>query len=326
VEVGGAGTLWVIDGDITEFAVGAVISDDDVEGRMWSQVASAIKRAAAEDVEQRSMRDRPYRLGDAWETHSGGLEDVETIIHVALMDRLGNTDIDYVERCVRNALAIAAERRLTSVALATIGTSPHGVQPDQWFDRVARVAVEHLYRPDGKAAEVAILVVLYQPRSFRDDFDRFDSAARLTAAAYEEASSPARQDSILKHAARTESEEIERKRVNALTGGCAEVPARDDGSTLTFSLAGPEGKTTATLVRCNDSWHAVPVDNENRPWFAGSSGGQQAVPSIPDPPSTHTGDGERAQEIGQGVVSSEDTRSESIEPLPRDGASRRTDP
>jgi O-acetyl-ADP-ribose deacetylase (regulator of RNase III)/predicted RNA-binding Zn-ribbon protein involved in translation (DUF1610 family) len=182
VNIGGRGTLWLIEGDVTEFAVGAVISDDDVEGRMWTQVASAIKRAAGEDVEYRSMRKRPYALGDAWKTESGGLEDVQTIIHVALMDRRGNTKIEHVERCIENAFAIAARDGLESVALATIGTGSHGVDPDEWLTCVARVVVDFLYRQEAAAAApLAILVVLYEPESFRETFHRFEEAA-LTAA------------------------------------------------------------------------------------------------------------------------------------------------
>lgn len=176
------GTLWVIEGDVTEFKVDAVVSDDDVEGRMWTQVASAIKRAAGDEVERRSQSGRPYRIGTAWATHAGELADVQKIIHVALMDANGQTNVDYVAKCVMSALEKATDTGLRSIALAMIGAAPYAVKREDWLPRVAAVIVDFLRRPRGKRGPpLAILVVLFRPKSFREEFELFATAARQAA-------------------------------------------------------------------------------------------------------------------------------------------------
>jgi O-acetyl-ADP-ribose deacetylase (regulator of RNase III)/ribosomal protein L37E len=161
----GRGDLWVIEGDITRLEVDAIVSNDDVDGQMWSRVSSAIKRAAGEDIERQAQEDKPYRLGQAWWTNAGDLP-IEGIIHVASLDRHGECQIGTVEACIRNAIAKAIEREHRSLAIAAIGSGPASIDERQWFSAFAEVAVKEMSLAAPKKGRLSIVLVLFEPQDF----------------------------------------------------------------------------------------------------------------------------------------------------------------
>ena len=157
----------MVDGDITTFKVGAVISNDDVDGRMWALVASSIKSAAGTDIELESVSHGPYPLGSAWFTHGGNLP-TDGVIHVAAMGRNGQSNgIETIRGCVRSALKVAVERGIESVALATIGTTPSTtpqvISLDTWLKKITPEIVEFL---DSACDKLAVVLVLYEQDNF----------------------------------------------------------------------------------------------------------------------------------------------------------------
>lgn len=161
----GRGDLWVIEGDITRLEVDAIVSNDDVDGQMWSRVSSAIKRAAGEDIERQAQEDKPYRLGQAWWTNAGDLP-IEGIVHVASLDRHGECEIKTVKACVKNAIAKAIERKHRSLAIAAIGSGPDSIDEWQWFDIFSEVAVKELSLKAPAKEHLSIVLVLFEPGDF----------------------------------------------------------------------------------------------------------------------------------------------------------------
>jgi len=170
--------LLVVEGDITTFEIDAVVSNDDVDGRMWATVASAIKSVAGSDIERESVSHGPFPLGAAWFTHGGKLP-VKGVIHVAAMDRHGRTPkghdgkdsgLEIIRACIRAALDEALKRDIQSVALATIGTGFQDIGIRDWLIGLTPDIVKYLRSQiGGKDAnkKLAVLLVLYE----RDDFD-----------------------------------------------------------------------------------------------------------------------------------------------------------
>ena len=171
--------IYIIEGDVTTFLVDAVISDDDVEGRMWASVASSIKAAAGPDIERESIERGPYRLGTAWHTAAGNLQERREIIHVATTNRLGNVSgLPNVQKCVKEALKTANKRGMESVALAAIGTGhpPPAllgrdsdsrmsfITLEEWLETIPVTILKHLRDVPGK--KLSVLLVLYGPRDF----------------------------------------------------------------------------------------------------------------------------------------------------------------
>jgi O-acetyl-ADP-ribose deacetylase (regulator of RNase III) len=166
----GGGDVWVIDGDIASLAVDAVVSNDDVDGQMWSQVASAIKNAAGEGVEHLAQQDKPFRLGYAWLTDPGALTHMKGIIHVASMTRHGKSTVGTIRTCLRTALELADELEYHSLGLGAFGSGPaaNAVDIDEWFQVFADVTAAFLLeRPAGRP--LSIVLVLFEPAKLGDD-------------------------------------------------------------------------------------------------------------------------------------------------------------
>lgn len=171
-EVPGGGALFVIDGDITSVAVDGVVSNDDVDGRMYTVIASSIKAGAGPDVERQSIAQGPFRRGDAWHTDAGTLSSpIRLVIHIAAMDRRGDTDPGTIEQCVISALEEARAQELDSIALAAFGTGPRGSGPKviemhQWLTDVSETIVRQFaeWQREDEAAgksDLKVLIVLY---------------------------------------------------------------------------------------------------------------------------------------------------------------------
>lgn len=166
---GDRGDLWVLEGDIARLDVDAVISNDDVDGQMWAEVARAIKTAAGDEVEQRAQDETPYALGQAWKTTAGDLQ-MEGIIHVASMGRRGEQDLDVVRDCLIAALNLATKEGFRSIGTAAFGSGPRAIDLSEWLSEFAHTMVEYLSAPaisDGKAVpELSVVLVLFEPDGF----------------------------------------------------------------------------------------------------------------------------------------------------------------
>jgi O-acetyl-ADP-ribose deacetylase (regulator of RNase III) len=173
-----AGDLWVIEGDITRLEIDAVVSNDDVNGRMWAEVALAIKRAGGEEIERLAREGAPFALGHAWLTRPGALP-VDGVIHVASMNRRGESRIEDIEKCLAEALVLARKHDFKSVGIAAIGSGPKAIDPGTWIDSFARVTLDHLLlgRPTVPPAHpISIVLVLYEPVDFEDAVARLRQA------------------------------------------------------------------------------------------------------------------------------------------------------
>jgi len=187
----GRGELLIVEGDVTSVAVDAVVSNDDVDGRMYTVIASSIKAVAGPDVERQSIAQGPFPLGEAWYTDAGALPaPIRGIIHVAAMDRRGGSDSGTLVRCALAALEEARRQRLTSLAIAAFGTGPRGRQQklidlDDWLAAVGEAIVHEFASWDvvpGRAP-LSVLFVLYDPPRFEESAKRLWSAASAAAAA-----------------------------------------------------------------------------------------------------------------------------------------------
>lgn len=166
----GRGNLWIIDADISQLDIDAVVSNDDVDGRMWAQVARSIKGAAGEGVERLAQEGRPFKLGQAWWTSAGGLDHMKGIIHVAALSRRGESHLETVRKCLVAAFGVATKKEYKSLGVAAIGSGPLAIDPEHWYRAFAEVAIEYLgKRPlakPGAPPELDIVLVLFEPPDF----------------------------------------------------------------------------------------------------------------------------------------------------------------
>lgn len=172
--------VWALDGNIARLAVDAVISNDDVDGQMWSQSARAIKNAAGEGVERLAQEGKPFQLGHAWLTDAGDLKQLKGIIHVASMSRYGKSDITAVRKCLTAALDLAAGKGYKSVGLTAFGEGPAAIDLDEWIEVFAEATVGFLSGPDrAKRTEgISIVLVLFERHDFEGEVEKLRGAFR----------------------------------------------------------------------------------------------------------------------------------------------------
>ncbi len=165
--------LWVVEGDITRLEVDAVVSNVDIDGQMWAAVATAIRNAAGEEVEQRAQDDRPYKLGEAWVTTAGDMSPaLKGIIHVASMDRRGNSSLPVVRDCLNAAMDVALEADFESVAMGAFGSGPSAIDADDWLRVFARTTVAYFVADlpsERREKPLSVVLVLFEPRDFDAD-------------------------------------------------------------------------------------------------------------------------------------------------------------
>ena len=118
-------TVRLVEGDICERAVDAVVNAANNELWMGAGVAGAIKRRGGEAIEREAVAKGPLRIGDAVETSAGHLRS-RYVIHAAVMGQDLVTTADYVREATSSALRRARALGLKSIAFPALGTGVGG--------------------------------------------------------------------------------------------------------------------------------------------------------------------------------------------------------
>lgn len=117
-------------GDITELVVDAIANAANSDLWMGSGVAGAIKSKGGQEIEDEALSLGPIRPGDAVLT-TGGRLPARYIIHCAGMPPGGRATYWKVLSSVQNALNIASDHNLTSMAFPAIGAGVGGLSEQE---------------------------------------------------------------------------------------------------------------------------------------------------------------------------------------------------
>jgi O-acetyl-ADP-ribose deacetylase (regulator of RNase III) len=131
-------TLEVVDGDIAHQPTAAVVNAANNELWMGAGVAGAIKAAGGDQIEADAMAQGPVEPGQCVVTTFGRLPRPRFVIHAAVMGQDLRTSAALIGTATRNALKIAEELRIVSVAFPALGTGVGGFP----IDSCARVMIE----------------------------------------------------------------------------------------------------------------------------------------------------------------------------------------
>jgi len=154
VKVGPA-TIEVLRGDITTLEVDAIVNAANSNLTMTTGVAATIKRKGGVLIEEEAMRQGPVEVGEAVLTPGGNLLATH-VIHAAAMGPDLKTDPETVARTTRAVLALADKHRLTSIALAALGTGAGQVAPAAAAEAMLTAVITHL-----KSAKTALKRVVF---------------------------------------------------------------------------------------------------------------------------------------------------------------------
>lgn len=125
--------IKVIQGDITEQNVDAIVNAANNHLWMGAGVAGAIKKKGGLEIEKEAKSKGPIPVGEAVVTSAGKLR-VKYVIHAAVMGQDLTTNEEYIRLATVNSMKKAEELKIRSIAFPAFGTGVGGFPTDLCAD------------------------------------------------------------------------------------------------------------------------------------------------------------------------------------------------
>ena len=156
-------TLELVEGDITDLDVEAIVNPANEKLILGGGVAGVIKRKGGPTVQEECQRIGSTPIGTAVITGAGKMK-FKHILH-AVGPRMGEGDEDRkLSSAVRASLALADRHGLQSIALPAISTGNFGFP----MDRAARIILTEVHRYlQGGTKLQRVIVVLYDEEAYK---------------------------------------------------------------------------------------------------------------------------------------------------------------
>lgn len=152
----------MVQGDITEMEVDAIVNAANNHLWMGAGVAGAIKRKGGKEIEDEAMKKGPISVGEAVVTSAGKLK-AQYVIHAAVMGQDLVTNEEYMKNATSNSLKRAEELKVNSVAFPAFGTGVGGFP----MDRCARIMLDQVKDFSKRAKYVKeVLFVLFDKKGY----------------------------------------------------------------------------------------------------------------------------------------------------------------
>jgi O-acetyl-ADP-ribose deacetylase len=133
--------LELVEGDITDLVVDAIVNAANEQLQLGTGVAGAIRARGGPSIQEECNRIGSTPVGTAVMTGAGTLK-ARQVIH-AVGPRMGDGDEDKkLAAAVRAALALADRRGMKSIALPAISTGNFGFP----IERAARIMLTEIHR------------------------------------------------------------------------------------------------------------------------------------------------------------------------------------
>jgi O-acetyl-ADP-ribose deacetylase (regulator of RNase III)/ADP-ribose pyrophosphatase YjhB (NUDIX family) len=117
--------IKIVQGDITQLKVDAIVNAANNKLVMGGGVAGAIRKKGGKAIEDEAVKKGPIKIGEAVATGAGALP-AKYVIHAATMGMDFATDEDKVRRSCRNSLKVAEELKIGSIAFPALGCGVGG--------------------------------------------------------------------------------------------------------------------------------------------------------------------------------------------------------
>ena len=149
--------IEIMQGDITEADVDAIVNAANNDLELGGGVAGAIRRKGGPTIQEECHRIGSIPLGEAAITGGGSLK-AKYVIHAASMQLGGRTSPENLAASTRNSLRRAEEKRVKSIAFPAVGTGIAGFDTKQCAEIMLGIASEHR---KGKTSLERIVFVLF---------------------------------------------------------------------------------------------------------------------------------------------------------------------
>jgi O-acetyl-ADP-ribose deacetylase (regulator of RNase III) len=158
-----SGRLTLVEGDITEHAVDAIVNAANCALQLGSGVAGAIRERGGPSIQKECDAIGPIAVGDAAITTAGDLP-ARFVIHAAGMSPGGRADEESVRSAARRSFELARERACRTIAVPAIGAGIGGLSPQRCAEVLLAEARAHL---SGGTTLEEIRFVLFGEPMFR---------------------------------------------------------------------------------------------------------------------------------------------------------------
>jgi O-acetyl-ADP-ribose deacetylase (regulator of RNase III) len=154
--------IKLIQGDITEQEVDAIVNPANNHLWMGVGVAGAIKRKGGIEIEKEAMSKGPIPVGEAVVTGAGSLK-AKYVIHAAVMGQDLKTSEEHIRNATLNSLKRAEELKIKSIAFPAFGTGVGGFPVEE----CARIMLDAVGDFSGEAQFVKqVQFVLFDKKSY----------------------------------------------------------------------------------------------------------------------------------------------------------------
>jgi O-acetyl-ADP-ribose deacetylase (regulator of RNase III) len=156
------GKIQLVQGDITEMNVDAVVNAANNDLVLGAGVAGAIRRKGGEQIQQECNEIGTIPIGTAAITGGGRLK-ARWVLHAASMELGGTTTAASLRGSTLHSLRLAEKKELKTIAFPAVGAGIGGFPPRECADVMLRAVFEHLRQP---TSIDAVYFVLYDHATF----------------------------------------------------------------------------------------------------------------------------------------------------------------
>jgi O-acetyl-ADP-ribose deacetylase (regulator of RNase III) len=149
--------IEIIQGDITEADVDAIVNAANNDLELGGGVAGAIRRKGGPAIPEECRRIGRIPIGEAAITSGGNLK-AKYVIHAASMQLGGRTTAENLAASTRNCLRRAEEKGVKSIAFPAVGTGIAGFDTKQCAEIMLGIVTEHR---KGKTSLERVVFVLF---------------------------------------------------------------------------------------------------------------------------------------------------------------------
>lgn len=163
--------IEIIQGDITEADVEAIVNAANNDLELGGGVAGAIRRKGGPTIQEECNRIGRIPIGEAAITGGGNLK-ARYVIHAASMQLGGRTTAENLEASTRNSLRRAEEKKIKSIAFPAVGTGIAGFDTKRCAEIMLRIVSQHgAEHPKSTTSLERVVFVLFD-RVSREIFEQ----------------------------------------------------------------------------------------------------------------------------------------------------------
>jgi len=156
--------IKIVQGDITELKVEAIVNAANNKLVMGGGVAGAIKRKGGKEIEDEAVKKGPIEIGGAVATGAGKLP-AKYVIHAATMAMDFETDEIKIRNSCKNSLKVAEELKIKSIAFPALGCGVGGFPLLASAKIMAQEVFRHLKESE-KSSLKEIIFCLFDKEAF----------------------------------------------------------------------------------------------------------------------------------------------------------------